>query len=568
MLAAEAVNSQLGIQGTGWSYSPCVAPEGTAVMLNTDHLDRRLTHVIPGALRNKDDILPILADDTPVLPTNRNIIERLVHVEAGIKIHKLNCVLDRLNLAMPTLGGANGQSIVGALSTGTHGANPDLPPISDFVRALHLVTAGGHQWWIEPATDPITDPTKMHRLIENGLLDPCIELAYDDELFNSCLVSVGCAGVIYSVIIEAGEQHLLKKETDKLDWPEACRDIKARFLTEDGEVPWFYELVVNPTGQCWRTTYEPLAGDCMTEEEEETSHKEIIETIEFIFDNAGLLTSSAGLILLCILFCSSEDRDRLLNIIDNLLTHLSRRGRPDADRAIGQNIVSLINLIRHIDFGPISGKSIIDDLQNTATDALRPTTNDTPIVDCSYRIMTNQDHCKLPHSAPDEHSELERFIESYEYVFPQDKGLDFVNQLLKIAKHVRDTEPLILIINLRFTGKSRALLAMQQWNRSFHVEIWTVKGISGNAVFHDRMKALAEDYDGIPHWGHFHSESRNFYKLYNRSGLEPTGGACAVGDHLCQWRRQMHRLHTADAQSHPNTFRTRFAIERGLLSIL
>ena len=50
----------------------------------------------------------------PTLPS------RLIHVEAGIKIHELNKLLDRLTvpLAMPTLGGSNGQSIAGAYQHG------------------------------------------------------------------------------------------------------------------------------------------------------------------------------------------------------------------------------------------------------------------------------------------------------------------------------------------------------------------------------------------------------------------------------------------------------------------
>jgi hypothetical protein len=41
--------------------------------------------------------------------------------------------------AMDTLGGAEGQTIVGVFSTGTHGGDVGLPPIADFVQAIHLV---------------------------------------------------------------------------------------------------------------------------------------------------------------------------------------------------------------------------------------------------------------------------------------------------------------------------------------------------------------------------------------------------------------------------------------------
>src|SRR5581483_6705858 len=52
--------------------------------------------------------------------------------------------------AFPTLGGAGGQTVVGALITGTHGADFRFAPLADAVIALHLVADGGHHYWIEP----------------------------------------------------------------------------------------------------------------------------------------------------------------------------------------------------------------------------------------------------------------------------------------------------------------------------------------------------------------------------------------------------------------------------------
>jgi len=47
---------------------------------------------------------------------------------------------------MPTLGGSNGQSIVGALSTSTHGADFDEAPFCDLIHAVHLVGADGQEY--------------------------------------------------------------------------------------------------------------------------------------------------------------------------------------------------------------------------------------------------------------------------------------------------------------------------------------------------------------------------------------------------------------------------------------
>lgn len=116
------------------------------------------------------------------------------HVEAGIKIRDLYENLDSLSYALETMGGSSGQSIAGAISTGTHGGDYQMSPLADKVLAIHLVAAGGTQYWIEPSTDRITDATLLQqRVVPNIALNNII---YDDATFNACLVSLGCMGII------------------------------------------------------------------------------------------------------------------------------------------------------------------------------------------------------------------------------------------------------------------------------------------------------------------------------------------------------------------------------------
>ena len=51
-----------------------------------------------------------------------------------------------------TLGGAGGQTVFGALTTGTHGGDFRAGPIAESVVALHLVADGGRHYWIEPGS--------------------------------------------------------------------------------------------------------------------------------------------------------------------------------------------------------------------------------------------------------------------------------------------------------------------------------------------------------------------------------------------------------------------------------
>src|SRR6516164_419100 len=104
--------------------------------------------------------------------------------------------------AFNTLGSAGGQTVVGALNTGTHGGDFDRPPIADSVLAIHLVADGGKQYWIEPEMTPtLTDDSSLTQALSDlgvpmGAAD--FEIVRDSKLFNAVLVSAGRFGVIYS----------------------------------------------------------------------------------------------------------------------------------------------------------------------------------------------------------------------------------------------------------------------------------------------------------------------------------------------------------------------------------
>jgi hypothetical protein len=90
-----------------------------------------------------------------------------------------------------TLGGAGGQTVFNALTTGTHGGDIKFPPIADSVVALHLVADGGKHYWIEPGTPTdhthklqLTDDKKLKALYGNDrYLGAAINWA--DNLDNS-----------------------------------------------------------------------------------------------------------------------------------------------------------------------------------------------------------------------------------------------------------------------------------------------------------------------------------------------------------------------------------------------
>ena len=191
--------------GSAWSSSDvAVTPD---VLVETDLLASVVTEVLS-------------ASPSILIPSASNL--NLVHVEAGIKLVDLNRLLDGRDLAMKTLGGSSGQSLAGALSTSVHGADFDRGPLPDTIRAIHLVGPGGIQHWIEP-TAAISDRDRLSTAL--GLEKANIH--YDDDWFNSVLVSMGAMGIIYSLIVEVLPQYKLRATCEHLTWDTARARLQA-----------------------------------------------------------------------------------------------------------------------------------------------------------------------------------------------------------------------------------------------------------------------------------------------------------------------------------------------------
>lgn len=191
---AAETNKRLTTVGSAWAFENLIQTDGWLISLR--QLDRRLEYVIGSSSTDPngltDEWRARLLD-----PVGR----RLVHVEAGLELGALNELLNTIDgesLALPVLGGANGQSLAGAISTSTHGGDWQQPPLPDLVRAVHLVTEGGNEVWIERGSEPITLDSRLLPLL------PCgdIRIVRDDEVFNATLVSFGRFGIIYSLILE------------------------------------------------------------------------------------------------------------------------------------------------------------------------------------------------------------------------------------------------------------------------------------------------------------------------------------------------------------------------------
>ena len=178
----------------------------------------------------------------------------LVHIETGKRVYQLYAELDddanendrglarRLLTdynnpwyagpwAFRTLGGAGGQTVFGALTTGTHGGDFRGAPIADDVAAIHLVADGGKHYWIEPRHQPeeapLADEAKLrdfYGAAKYGGLDS-FEVIHDDQLFNAVLISAGRFGIVYSIVLRAVRQYMLHENRVLATWQDIREDI-------------------------------------------------------------------------------------------------------------------------------------------------------------------------------------------------------------------------------------------------------------------------------------------------------------------------------------------------------
>lgn len=160
--------------------------------------------------------------------------DQLVQVEAGIKVKRLNKFLRKKGLALINMGGSDVQSIMGAISTSTHGSGINLGPFPSMVKSLILVSSDGRTYRIEPSNG-ITDPEKYQH--------PFIELKQDDDWFYSAVVGMGCMGIVYAVTLEVTSAYLLTERRRLTTWTQIRAELIQGDIIRQHR---HFELLINP----------------------------------------------------------------------------------------------------------------------------------------------------------------------------------------------------------------------------------------------------------------------------------------------------------------------------------
>ena len=215
-------------------------PEPTLRAVGSGHSFSNVAPVFEkGLLVDPHPMNKVLSLDMTILKETK---AKLFSVQSGITIKDLNQALDKAGLALINMGAYDGQTISGAISTGTHGTGVTLGPIASCVRAIVLVVDSDKVYQVEPSNG-ISDPQQFKENVKDRTL------VQDDEWFRTVLISMGCTGIIYSYILEVMDSYYLKETRTMDSW----ENVKSRLtFPADGSLPTeltkyrHYEVDINP----------------------------------------------------------------------------------------------------------------------------------------------------------------------------------------------------------------------------------------------------------------------------------------------------------------------------------
>lgn len=215
--------------------------------VGSGHSTSDITRTDGGILVDPHQMAAIMDVDTSTL-NQKGSTTSLIRIQSGILIKDLNQQLDGRGLALVHMPAYDGQTISGAMSTGTHGSGAKWGPMASMLRSIVMVIGNGTVLQIEPANGGITDPSKFSGTLPEAP-GVSVVLLQNDDWFNAAQVSMGCLGVIYSYTIEVTAAFHVSENRTAVRW----EDIKGQFAPEAfNPLPapladWdHFELVVSP----------------------------------------------------------------------------------------------------------------------------------------------------------------------------------------------------------------------------------------------------------------------------------------------------------------------------------
>ena len=448
-----------------------------------------------------DDILVNMDEMQGVLPLNylKDSMEykrdNLVRLHSGTRLKYANRVLlNDIDKAVANMGSFDWQTLIGAISTGTHGSSIYTGPMAESVCSIEMVTV----------MDVDGEPQVKMRRIEpgNGITDRVAfereeskhntELIQDDDTFYSCVVSFGSIGLVYSLTFDVLDKYWLTEKNEALEWNEVKKLLQQESLPGfEYKLPkilkdiYFWEFLVNcAETQGKKTTKNPM---CFVRSREKTSAK--VKPSDWKNRHE---------------WPPRRDKANCINsIVEDLV-------RPKIDNASGK----------------ILG---IKDIGNTIRNNFEKTAKKIPFegdVDYSrnYWVLRREPDDTKPQEEPEPPPDAI----SNEIAVPLENTVAAVDMILDIMSRNKYFYP--VPFGVRFVAPSRHFLAMQYDRPTCMIEVPMVLPNRTNKQAKEMSefkKALEEiekslcyqkgHLGGRPHWGQYNSLNRNHLeKLYDK----------------------------------------------------
>ncbi len=172
--------------------------------------------------------------------------DQLLFAQCGATVQEVHDTLAKHGLALKTSGASDGQTLAGAISTGTHGAANQIGGMQDSVVGIHLLTEDGEPHWLEPASRPLVAPRFL------GLIDTPPENHHlNEDLFDAALVAFGSFGIVHAYLIETEPLYSLEAYSRRMDYAHAVHaletlDVGSLALPDGSALPFHFEIALNP----------------------------------------------------------------------------------------------------------------------------------------------------------------------------------------------------------------------------------------------------------------------------------------------------------------------------------
>ncbi len=138
-------------------------------------------------------------------------VKAVAWAQAGATINAVCLAATQGGLAFApfTLGGSTGQTLIGAISTSTHGGDFEHHPLPDYVLALHLITPSGDVWIERAGPQPVADDAAVARML--GVTTAAIRFVRTPGAIEAVVVALGAAGIIGGVLLALREDALMNE---------------------------------------------------------------------------------------------------------------------------------------------------------------------------------------------------------------------------------------------------------------------------------------------------------------------------------------------------------------------